>query len=62
VALATILLLLIALPVAARGETLSDLQLFIGRVIIIETSDRPRLVGRLVSVSDSAIVASVGGI
>jgi len=62
VALATILLLLIAHPVAARGETLSDLQLFIGRVIIIETSDRPRLVGRLVSVSDSAIVASVGGI
>jgi hypothetical protein len=62
VALATALALLIPRPAAAATTTLSDLQPFIGRVIIIETTDRPQVVGRLVSAGDSALVVSVGGV
>src|SRR6476661_8275349 len=61
-ALATVLVSLIARPGTARGATLSDLQPFIGRVVIIETSDRPQVIGRLISAGDSAIVASVNGV
>jgi hypothetical protein len=54
--------LLTARPVAGRDGSLSDLQPFIGRVVIIETNNRPPTVARLVSAGDSAIVASVAGI
>jgi hypothetical protein len=54
--------LLSAQPAAAAGPTLSALQPFIGRVVIIETNDRPQTIARLVTAGDSAIVASVGGV
>jgi hypothetical protein len=53
--------LLLVRPTVARDAALSDLQPFIGRVVIIETDDRPQTVARLVSADDSAIVAAVGG-
>jgi hypothetical protein len=54
--------LLTARPAAGRDAGLTDLQPLIGRVVLIETDDRPQIVARLVNVSDSVIVASVGGI
>jgi hypothetical protein len=57
-----IVALLIAAPASARDATLNDLQPLIGRVVLIETDDRPQIVARLVSVADSGIVASVGGV
>jgi hypothetical protein len=54
--------LLTGAPASARDATLLDLQPLIGRVIVIETADRPQVVARLISVADSAIVASVAGI
>jgi hypothetical protein len=62
VALATALALLIGRPAAAREAKLGDLQPFIGHVVIIETNDRPQVIGRLVSAGDSAIVATVNGV
>jgi hypothetical protein len=53
--------LLVARPAAAREATLLDLEPFVGRIIIIETTDRPQVVARLISTGDSAIVASVAG-
>jgi hypothetical protein len=62
VALAVVIAMLVVRPTAARDAALSDLQPFIGRVVIIETDDRPQTVARLVSADDSAIVAAVSGI
>jgi hypothetical protein len=47
---------------AARDSTLHDLQPFIGRVVVVETNDRPQVIARLVSADESAIVATVGGV
>jgi hypothetical protein len=54
--------LLTGTPASARDATLQDLQPLIGRVVVIETADRPQVVARLISVADSAIVASVAGV
>lgn len=47
---------------SAREPTLEDLQPLVGRVVTIETNDRPQVVARLISAGDSALVASVGGV
>src|SRR5205085_7033787 len=58
----TVIALLSARPATARDATLSDLQPFIGRVVLIETSNEPPVVARLIRADDAALVAAVGGI
>jgi hypothetical protein len=54
--------LVVGRPTVAHSAALSDLHPFIGRIVIIETDDRPQTIARLVSANDSAIVAALGGI